>query len=226
MSEKLKEVLGSWYDVLAPEFEKPYMREISSKVYRDRAIICPDVPDIFNFLRLTPLEEVKVLVISKDPYTNGEAEGIAFSSKKKEIAPSLGVIYQELDRTHNIKRLTPSLRDWAMSGVFLLNVTLTAEKKKSGSHESWGWDRLTGLILRTILKECPNPTAIMLWGDDAKRFYYNNVGGFPAAPRKVLEAIHPARQLRSGGKYQYVGCGHFLLADEFHKQHGVEPINW
>mgnify|MGYP002519059674 CR=1 FL=1 len=55
--------------------------------------------DIFNAFHLTPLSEVKVLLLGQDPYHNvNQAHGLSFSVKPgQDIPPSLQNIYKELN---------------------------------------------------------------------------------------------------------------------------------
>ena len=65
--------------------------------YRTRKVF-PAPDDIFNALHLTPLSQVKVVILGQDPYHNdGQAHGLCFSVKPDvEIPPSLENIYQSL----------------------------------------------------------------------------------------------------------------------------------
>ena len=92
---------NDWVQAIGDEFKQPYYKELYEFVkqeYRTR-VIYPPAEDIFNALHLTPLKEVKVLILGQDPYHNvNQAHGLSFSvlPEQKNIPPSLQNIYQEL----------------------------------------------------------------------------------------------------------------------------------
>ena len=59
--------------------------------------IYPEKDNIYNALKLTPPEKVKVVILGQDPYINeGQANGLSFSVKDGiTIPPSLRNIYRE-----------------------------------------------------------------------------------------------------------------------------------
>ena len=73
---------GDWYEALKDEFRKPYYKQLFDTVneeYRTRKIF-PPANDIFNAFHLTPLRDVKVVILGQDPYHNdGQAHGLCFS---------------------------------------------------------------------------------------------------------------------------------------------------
>src|SRR5699024_4478093 len=90
--------------------------------------IFPPQEDIFNAFHLTPLKEVKVVILGQDPYHNiGQAHGLSFSVKPGvQTPPSLVNIYQELKE--DMGCYVPNngyLVKWAKQGVLMLNTVLT-----------------------------------------------------------------------------------------------------
>ena len=86
-------ISNDWAEALKGEYSKPYYRDLYNKInqeYREREIF-PPADDIFNAFHLTPLKEVKVVILGQDPYhNNGQAHGLCFSVKPDvEIPPSL-----------------------------------------------------------------------------------------------------------------------------------------
>ena len=196
---------GQWLEALKPEFKKPYYKELFTKVgqeYQQRRIF-PAPDDIFNAFHLTPLDQVKVVILGQDPYHNeGQAHGLCFSVKPEvEIPPSLVNIYQELH-----------------DGVLLLNTVLTVRAHQANSHRGIGWEDFTDAAIR-VLNEQDRPIVFMLWGRPAqmKKSMLNN-------PRHlILEAPHPSPLSAFRG---FFGCRHFSKANAFLKEHGLEPIDW
>ena len=216
-------ISNDWLTVVQKEFEKPYYRELYRFVKHEyeTTVVYPPSDDIFNALHLTPLSEVKVLIVGQDPYhEEGQAHGLCFSVKPGvEIPPSLKNIYKELESDLGLK--TPNngyLEKWAKQGVLLLNNVLTVRAHRAGSHHGKGWEQFTDAMIKAVDKE-ERPIVIMLWGRHAqeKRDMFTN----PA--HLVLEAPHPSPLSANKG---FFGCRHFSRCNEFLAAHGAEPIDW
>lgn len=216
-------ISNDWLGPLAPEFKKPYYAKLYRTIreeYTTRQIF-PDSEDIFNAFSLTPLSEVKVVILGQDPYHNvGQAHGLCFSVKPEvEIPPSLVNIYQELNS--DLGCYVPDngyLVKWAKQGVLLLNTVLTVRAHEANSHRGIGWEEFTDAAIR-ILNEQDRPIVFMLWGRPAqmKKAMLNN-------PRHlVLEAPHPSPLSAYRG---FFGCRHFSRANAFLEDHGRSPIDW
>ena len=216
-------ISNDWLGPLTPEFKKPYYANLYRTIreeYTTRQIF-PDSEDIFNAFALTPLSEVKVVILGQDPYHNvGQAHGLCFSVKPEvEIPPSLVNIYQELNA--DLGCYVPDngyLVKWAKQGVLLLNTVLTVRAHEANSHRGIGWEEFTDAAIR-ILNEQDRPIVFMLWGRPAqmKKAMLNN-------PRHlVLEAPHPSPLSAYRG---FFGCRHFSRANAFLEDHGRSPIDW
>jgi uracil-DNA glycosylase len=213
---------NDWDGLLAGEFASDYylrLREFLKNEYR-ACTVYPDMHDIFNALRYTPYEDVKVVIVGQDPYTRpGEAHGLSFSVKKGvRIPPSLLNIYKELsDDIGFIKPDHGCLEHWARQGVLLLNATLTVRAYKSRSHANKGWERFTDAVL-TLLNDRKKPAVFLLWGNDAQA-----KGQIITAPHHlVLKAAHPSPL--AGGRF--FGCGHFSKANAFFCENGLGSMDW
>ena len=71
---------GQWLEALKPEFKKPYYKELFTKVGQEyqRKKIFPAPDDIFNAFHLTPLDQVKVVILGQDPYHNDGQAPVLF----------------------------------------------------------------------------------------------------------------------------------------------------
>ena len=73
----------TWLEVLENEFSMDYMLQIKSKLKdlsKAGTVVCPHPKNIFRALNLTPLPEVKIVILGQDPYHGqGQANGLAFS---------------------------------------------------------------------------------------------------------------------------------------------------
>ena len=187
-------------------------------------VLAPSGADVFNALKLTSPDDVKVIIIGQDPYIRGEAHGLAFSSQLG-MTPSLEVMFNELTRSGFI-RSNPNLTDWAEQGVLLLNTILTTQKGISLAHEDYGWQEVTKSVVEYAIY-LENPIVVLLWGQHARDFWFQIVRdvGTPALHNvHVLTSCHPVAEKRNG--ICFTGNNHFLLANEWLKEQGATPINW
>ena len=136
-------ISNDWLEPLKPEFRKPYYAKLYKTVmdeYHTRRIY-PPADDIFNAFALTPLKDVKVVILGQDPYHgDGQAHGLCFSVKPDvEIPPSLVNIYKELhDDCGCYIPDNGYLTKWAKQGVLLLNTVLTVRAHQANSHRGMG----------------------------------------------------------------------------------------
>jgi len=213
----------SWLNVLASEFEQPYFAQLKAFLVEEkqRYTVYPPGSLIFNAFAHTPFEKVKVVILGQDPYHGaGQAHGLCFSVPDRvHPPPSLVNMYKEI---HTDLGITPSssgnLECWADQGVFLLNATLTVRAATAGSHQNKGWEQFTDQVIKNLSSGREN-LVFMLWGNyaRAKRILIN--------PQKhlILEAPHPSPFSVHNG---FFGCRHFSKANEYLRQHGIEPIDW
>jgi len=171
--------------------------------------------DVFRALRLTPLSEVRVLIVGQDPYHGpGQAEGLAFSVPDDQpLPPSLRNVFKELQRDLGLAvPHSGSLQAWARQGVLLLNSSLSVEDGSPASHAKLGWQVLTDKIVSTVARH-PRPKVFMLWGAhaQAKAAPLQGAGG----PHRVLQSNHPSPLSATRGPVPFIGCGHFGLASSF-----------
>ena len=216
-------IANDWLPVLQPEFNKEYYRNLYQKIkeeYNTRQIF-PASEDIFNALHLTPLNQVKVVILGQDPYHEiGQAHGLCFSVKKGvDIPPSLVNIYKELH--DDLGCTIPEhgyLVKWAEQGVLLLNTVLTVRAHQANSHKGLGWEQFTDAILQAVNRQ-DRPVVYLLWGAPAQRKKVMLTN-----PRHlVLEAPHPSPLSAYRG---FFGCRHFSKTNEFLQANGCEPIDW
>lgn len=216
-------IQNDWLAPLTPEFKKPYYAELYKKIreeYSTRQIF-PPADEIFTAFELTPLSEVKVVIIGQDPYHgDGQAHGLCFSVKPDiETPPSLVNIYKELNS--DLGCFIPNngyLTKWAKQGVLMLNTVLTVRAHQANSHRGIGWEEFTDAAIR-ILNEQDRPIVYLLWGKPAqmKKSMLNN------PMHLILEAPHPSPLSAYRG---FFGCQHFSKTNEFLKEHGLEPVDW
>lgn len=214
---------NTWDELLKEEFSKEYYLRLREflKIEYSTGTVFPHMNDIYNALKLTDYNDVKVVILGQDPYHGeGEAHGLAFSVKKGiAIPPSLRNIYKELNTS--LGCYIPNngfLEKWAKQGVLLLNTSLTVRKDMANSHSGKGWEILTDAIIKKINART-EPVVFMLWGNNAK-----SKSWFIDSNRHlVLTSVHPSPLSASRG---FFGCNHFKLANEFLETKGIAPIDW
>lgn len=216
-------ISNDWLVALKDEFRKPYYRELFNTVtkeYQERQIF-PPADDIFNAFHLTPLKNVKVVILGQDPYHNvGQAHGLCFSVKKGvAVPPSLVNIYKELQ--DDLGCAIPDhgyLTKWAEQGVLMLNTVLTVRAHEANSHRGIGWEEFTDAAIEALNKE-DRPIVFILWGSPAQRKarMLNNPNHL------ILKAPHPSPLSAYRG---FFGSKPFSQTNAFLSSHELEPIDW
>lgn len=213
-----------WSTLLSAEKEKPYFKAIINYLKAERAAkktIYPETSDLFNAIKYTPFETVKVVILGQDPYHGPkQAHGLAFSVQAGvPLPPSLKNIFQELQQDLNIpKPQEGSLEHWATQGVLLLNSILSVEAGKPQSHANIGWQQFTDHVIR-CLNQHPEGIVFLLWGAHAQQ-----KAALITNPRhQILKAPHPSPLSAHRG---FLGCRHFSKANELLKKMGRTPIVW
>ncbi len=183
-------------------------------------------PDPFRALRLTPLSQVRVVILGQDPYHGpGQAEGLAFSvpPELRKLPPSLRNIFKELQRDlHQQPPMTGHLGAWAERGVLLLNTSLTVEDGQPASHAKRGWEALTDALIVAAAAD-PAPKAFMLWGAHAQA--KAPLIAAAGARHLVLQSNHPSPLSASRPPVPFIGNGHFSAAADWLAEHG-RSIDW
>lgn len=223
MAETVK-LEESWKQALAPEFAAPYMADLRSFLLEQKKAgkhIFPKGPDYFRALDLTPLDQVKVVILGQDPYHGaGQAHGLCFSVQPGvRIPPSLVNIYKELQTDLGIAPANHGfLEHWARQGVLLLNSVLTVEEARAASHQGRGWERFTDAVIRLVNDRCEG-VVFMLWGS-----YAQKKAAFVDQQRHlVLKAPHPSPLSAHTG---FFGSRHFSKANAYLVDRGKEAIDW
>lgn len=211
-----------WDIVLKEDFESPYFEKLGIFVKNEykHKIIYPEYKDIFNALRYTDYDDVKVVILGQDPYHGEhEAHGLSFSVKEGvPMPPSLRNIFKELKDDIGVDRTQTDLTDWAKQGVLLLNSIMTVVKDTPLSHKDKGWEIFTDSII-TKLGEREKPLVFILWGNYArsKKVLIKNENHL------IIENVHPSPLSASRG---FFGSKPFSKTNEFLEKNGISKINW
>ncbi len=179
----------------------------------------PKYEDIFKAFKLTPYENVKVVIIGQDPYhTKGYANGLAFSVPNNiKISPSLANIFKELKSDLNVERSNSDLSDWAKQGVFLINASLSVIENRPGSHLKY-WESFTDECIKYLEKN-DNVIIYILWGNfaKAKKNLITNKNHY------IIESSHPSPL---GAYHGFFGSKPFSKCNEILEKNNISKINW
>lgn len=214
----------SWKAPLAAEFASPYMADLKAFLLKQKEEgrrIFPRGAEYFRALDLTPLDEVRVVVLGQDPYHgDGQAHGLCFSVQPGvRIPPSLVNIYKEMEADLGIPPARHGfLEHWAKQGVLLLNSVLTVEMGRAASHQGRGWERFTDAVIR-IVNEQEKPVVFMLWGSYAQK----KASFVDQRKHLIIRSAHPSPLSAHNG---FLGSRPFSKANSFLVSHGREPIDW
>lgn len=213
----------SWKKVLAGEFEKEYFAALVNYLHQEKAAgatIFPPGSQIFRAFELTPLQNVKVVILGQDPYHGvGQAHGLSFSVPVGVPAPpSLKNIFKEIESDLGVRMSgCPDLEKWASQGVLLLNAILTVRSGEAASHSKIGWEQFTDAVIQCISDNCDG-VVFMLWGNFAR----SKAALIDRSRHLVLEAAHPSPLARGA----FFGCRHFSRANDALAASGRTPIDW
>ena len=180
-----------WDIILKDDMQKEYFKQLGIFVKQEykSKVVFPPYENIFDALRFTDYDEVKVVILGQDPYHGlGEAHGLSFSVKEGiRKPPSLQNIIKELNNDLGITRTASDLTDWAKQGVLLLNSIMTVEQDKPLSHKNKGWETFTDAIIK-LLNERDEPVIFLLWGSYArsKKEFITNKRHY------IIESVHPS----------------------------------
>jgi uracil-DNA glycosylase len=195
--------------------------------------------DPWRALRMTPLSDVKVVILGQDPYHGpDQAQGLAFSvDNHVKCPPSLRNIFQEIDRDPRLNKSplrTESSNDlsrWAQQGVLLLNTTLTVKAGLAASHARLGWQTITEALIKAVAQSA-QPVAFLLWGNHAQGLaplVESSDAINPKTvigPRLTLQCNHPSPLSARRGATPFIGCGHFGDTNQWLASQGLAPITW
>jgi len=211
-----------WDIILKDEFDKDYYKKLGLFVkeeYKNK-VCYPKYEDIFNALRYTDYDDVKVVILGQDPYHGeGEAHGLSFSVLDGvKRPPSLNNIFKELSSDIGVNRTSNDLTGWAKQGVLLLNAIMSVEKDTPLAHKDKGWEIFTDNIIK-YLNERERPIVFVLWGNYArsKKELITNQNHY------VIESVHPSPLSASRG---FFGSKPFSKINTFLKDNNFEQIDW
>ena len=207
-----------WFDFIKSENEKSYFKQIN-EVLINKDDYFPKYEDIYNAFKLTPYENIKVVIIGQDPYHNdNQAHGLAFSVLNNKPPKSLQNIFKELKDDLNITRTNTNLTDWAEQGVFRINSTLTVKKHQPNSHKNIGWNIFTDNVIKEIEKNNNTIVYILLGA-----FAISKKNLITNKNHHIIETSHPSFFSCNKG---FFGSKIFSKTNNILLNHNISPIIW
>ena len=224
----LPPIPAGWNTLLKDETAKPYYRELDAfldQELADAQTVLPAREDIFNALKLTPYEQVKVLLLGQDPYPNpGDAHGLCFSVQPhvRPLPASLKNIYQELHDDVGFRIPNHGcLESWARQGILMLNTVLTVRAHQPNAHRSklkgQRWEIFTDRILQ-LVNERPSRVVFLLWGKQAQ----SKSKLITQPHHTIIPCAHPSPLAAK----KFFGCRCFSKVNQHLTAAGLPPINW
>ena len=179
------------------------------------------VPAVLGTLKLTPLDDLKVVLIGQDPYHgDAQAHGLCFSVRPGiKPPPSLVNIFKELK--HDLGCRIPNngcLIPWADQGMLLLNAVLTVRAGEPNSHRGKGWEKFTDAAIAAVSAK-DEPVVFVLWGGPAQK----KLALIDASRHTVLKAPHPSPLSAKTG---FFGSRPFSKVNAALEGFGRKPIDW
>ena len=225
MSEAIPE---SWRPVLEPVLAQPQCRRLGGWLRAEEEAgktIYPPRGQRLRAFELTPLEEVKVVILGQDPYHGpGQAHGLCFSVPEGvRVPPSLVNIYKELEADLGVAPPQHgNLEHWARQGVLLLNTSLTVEAGRAGSHAGCGWETITDAAVAAVAARS-EPSVFILWGSHARKKAQGVPGLASNARHLILASAHPSPLSAYAG---FFGSKPFSKTNAFLEANRRGAIDW
>ncbi|MGL5541535.1 MAG: uracil-DNA glycosylase [Erysipelotrichaceae bacterium] len=213
--------MNSWQTFFEQEQRLPYyaalMEQVELAYAHDQ--VFPPKAALFAAFEMTPLDQVRVVIVGQDPYHDEhQAHGLAFSVEQGPNPPSLRNIFKLLEKDTGIVRTDGNLTDWATQGVLLLNRVLSVKAHTAGSHKTLGWQMFTQHVIEYLNEHCKG-LVFVLWGKEAQEVK----PWIEEGKHSIVESVHPSPLAAHRGFFES-GC--FRKIDAYLQQQGGQRIDW
>lgn len=211
-----------WDEFIQSQLKQPYFQQLVNFLKNEdkTKVVLPPKEQRLTCFKLTPYQDIHVVIIGQDPYHNyNQAHGLAFSVESGKFPPSLKNIYKELVDDLDIPYpTTGNLTAWAKQGVLLLNTVLTVRLHEPLSHQKKGWETFTLEAIKKV-NEKTDRVVFILWGAKAKAYMkYIDV-----RKHRVITSVHPSPL---SARYGFFGSKPFSKTNKFLVEVGKKPIDW
>lgn len=189
----------------------------------------PKHEDCLRSLKLIKPEDVKVIILSKCPYPNANADGIPFSCAV-DYSESLNQIHFGHSKdillttdSDRIEQYPMRLDNWVKQGVLLLNRKHRVSKDDPNSFDSSPWDDFIEHVLKIIIRKYNSNVIICTWGNACKSALARVKKDLKSDTINHMHCEHPVSASRN--KRAWV-CNHFDEINTQLKALGYNPIQW
>jgi len=214
----------TWQDFFKEEEQKDYYKNLIKQIdiAYENSVVFPPKDKIFNAFNLTPLDNLKIVILGQDPYHGkGQAQGLAFSTPSDiKNPPSMRNILKEIEDDLKTKSICENgdLTSWAKDGVLLINAILTVEQAKPKSHHKLGWEIFTDNLIKFISLNCKD-IIFILWGSSAIK----KEKIIDTSKHHILKGVHPSPLSAYRG---FFGCNHFSKTNDILKKLRKDEVKW
>jgi uracil-DNA glycosylase len=214
---------SDWHALIGDQLSEPYMVSLAEFLAAEggQHEVFPPAEQVFRALELTPVENVRIVLLGQDPYHgHGQAHGLSFSVEPPtRPPPSLVNMFKERESDLGMPRPDHGdLSAWARRGVLLLNTVLTVRCSEPNSHRKRGWERFTDTLIARLSARA-NPLVFMLWGGPAKK----KAKLIDQDRHRILSGTHPSPLSAHRG---FLGSRPYTRANEALRELGLEEMDW
>jgi uracil-DNA glycosylase len=225
-----------WKQALHRHLSTPAFASLAKFVAKERKAhtIFPLAKDTFSALNVTPLDQVRVVIVGQDPYHGpGQAHGLCFSVLPGQVVPpSLKNIYKELreDSAVNFASSNPThghLLRWAKQGVLMTNNVLTVRRGEANSHKKRGWETVTDEIIRAVDRQSRKTgkgVVFLLWGKPAAAKTQALISS--KSRHTVITTSHPSPLGAYKTDQPFLGSKCFSRCNDALKEMGYPEVDW
>jgi len=235
VEEPADTAVSSWKTALDRHFHSAAFASLARYVAREHSTktVYPPLKDTFSAINMTPLDQVRVVIVGQDPYHGpNQAHGLCFSVLPGQaVPPSLKNIYKELIEDPDVSfcEAPPKhghLVQWAKQGVLMLNTVMTVRRGEPNSHKKRGWETVTDEILRAVdrkSRETGKGVVFLLWGKPA----HTKAQAFSNQSRHtVITTSHPSPLGARKTNQPFLGSRCFSRCNSALKQMGYPEVDW
>lgn len=230
---EIKNVTNQWQPFFQTESKQDYFLFLNQRLTQEyqQSQCFPAPENIFRAFKLCNLSEIKVLILGQDPYYNGCADGLCFSSKNAKLPASLNNIFNEIERSFQSRPINGDLSMWAKQGVLLLNTILSVRSQQANSHTQLGWETFTRHVLDYIYQTISHPIVCLIWGSSARALINEVISCGVKENNKfiILTSTHPSPysyDMKLKTVLAFKGNDHFKKANQELILNNLAPIQW
>lgn len=223
----------SWKELFLNLFENKKFIIIEKFInkHKNNITIFPYPDYLWNSFNMTPMHNIKSIIISQDPYIGKhedipQAMGIAFSVQESIPFPSsLQNIFKNMIKFGHIDQMPESgdLSYLSNQGCLLINSSLTVFEKQAGSHmKIWEW--FTDEIIKYLSDKFEN-IIFVLWG----AFAVGKLKYIDENKHNIIISSHPSGLSCNKALKQYPSFNnndHFGQINEYLIKNGKSPLKY